>query len=194
MMVKWEDGELYLIWILHAQSWYVYMGWGNVHRTSWVPKGHAYHWSLTCVHSAAPCWWLCVLVWCQTAMKCSVVNLNTLSHHHFRHQFPIGKGRYNPHNGCNLLYCHAHSFLPVSPLPAHSITCHLPEFLVEMEYVAGGVDEHAPTLGSKGGIRETLGRDQTALDEYQRHQLIPNMVGPYLNNGKPPRNIWQHLG
>ncbi|ETW79441.1 hypothetical protein HETIRDRAFT_321751, partial [Heterobasidion irregulare TC 32-1] len=55
-------------------------------------------------------------------------------------------------------------------------------------------NEHAPMLGSEGGIQEALGRYQTALDKYRRHQLLPNMVSPYLINNKPPKDVWQHLG
>ena len=55
-------------------------------------------------------------------------------------------------------------------------------------------DEHAPVLGSKGGIQEALGRYQTALDEYQRRQLLPNMVGPYPTNHNPPKDVRQHWG
>ncbi|ETW85215.1 hypothetical protein HETIRDRAFT_310144, partial [Heterobasidion irregulare TC 32-1] len=55
-------------------------------------------------------------------------------------------------------------------------------------------DEHAPTLGSEGGIREALGRYQTALNKYRRRQLLPNTVSPYLTNDKPPKDIRQHLG
>ena len=56
------------------------------------------------------------------------------------------------------------------------------------------VDEQAPALGSKEGIREALGRDQTALDKYWRCQLVSIMVGPYPNNYKPPNDVQQHLG
>ena len=55
-------------------------------------------------------------------------------------------------------------------------------------------DEHAPTLGTEGGIQKALGRGQPALDKYQRCWLVPNMVGPYPTNYKPPKDVWQHLG
>ncbi|ETW75504.1 hypothetical protein HETIRDRAFT_331258, partial [Heterobasidion irregulare TC 32-1] len=55
-------------------------------------------------------------------------------------------------------------------------------------------DEHAPMLGPEGGIREALGRYRTALNKYQRRQLLPNTVGPCLTNDKPLKDVWQHLG
>ncbi|ETW80158.1 hypothetical protein HETIRDRAFT_321803, partial [Heterobasidion irregulare TC 32-1] len=55
-------------------------------------------------------------------------------------------------------------------------------------------NEHASTLGSEGDIWETLGRYRTALDKYRRRRLLPNTVGPYPTNNKPPKDIWQHLG
>ena len=55
-------------------------------------------------------------------------------------------------------------------------------------------DEHAPALGSRKGIREALGTGRPALDKYRGRQLLPNTVGPYLTDRKPPMDIWQHLG
>ncbi|ETW87800.1 hypothetical protein HETIRDRAFT_307617 [Heterobasidion irregulare TC 32-1] len=55
-------------------------------------------------------------------------------------------------------------------------------------------DEHAPALGSEGGIREALGRYRTALDKYRRRRLLPNTVGPYPTDDKPPKDVRQHLG
>ena len=49
-------------------------------------------------------------------------------------------------------------------------------------------------LGSEGGIQEALGRYRTALDEYRRRRLLPNTVGPYPNDGRPPNDVRQHLG
>ena len=56
------------------------------------------------------------------------------------------------------------------------------------------VDEDAPAVGSGEGIREALGKGRPALDAYQRHRLLPNMVGPYLTGYEPSKDIWQHLG
>ncbi|ETW87536.1 hypothetical protein HETIRDRAFT_307368 [Heterobasidion irregulare TC 32-1] len=55
-------------------------------------------------------------------------------------------------------------------------------------------DEHAPVLGSEGGIQEAFGRYRTALDKYRRCQLAPNTVGPCPTNDKPPKDVQQHLG
>ncbi|ETW79300.1 hypothetical protein HETIRDRAFT_324734, partial [Heterobasidion irregulare TC 32-1] len=55
-------------------------------------------------------------------------------------------------------------------------------------------DEHAPALGSEGGLREALGRYRTALDKYRRCRLLPNTIGPYLTDDKPPKDVRQHLG
>ncbi|ETW82681.1 hypothetical protein HETIRDRAFT_165449 [Heterobasidion irregulare TC 32-1] len=55
-------------------------------------------------------------------------------------------------------------------------------------------DEHAPALGSEGGRREALGRYRTALDKYRRCRLLPNTIGPYPTDDKPPKDVRQHLG
>ncbi|ETW85221.1 hypothetical protein HETIRDRAFT_308812, partial [Heterobasidion irregulare TC 32-1] len=55
-------------------------------------------------------------------------------------------------------------------------------------------NEHAPALGSEGGIWEALGRYQTALDKYRRCRLLLNMVSSCPTNDKPPKDIQQHLG
>ena len=55
-------------------------------------------------------------------------------------------------------------------------------------------DEHAPALGSEGGIREALGRYRTALDKYRRRRLLPNTVGPYPTDDKPPKDDSAALG
>ena len=39
-----------------------------------------------------------------------------------------------------------------------------------------------------------MGRYRTALDEYRRRRLLPNTVGPYPNDGRPPNDVRQHLG
>ena len=63
-----------------------------------------------------------------------------------------------------------------------------------MQKCSSTADEHALALGFREGIREALGRGQPALDTYQRHQLLLNMVGPYPTDCKPPKDIQQHLG
>ena len=55
-------------------------------------------------------------------------------------------------------------------------------------------DEHASALGSGEGIREALRTGRLALDEYRGRRLLPNMVGPYPTDHKPPKDIRQHLG
>ena len=56
------------------------------------------------------------------------------------------------------------------------------------------VNEHVLTLGFGKGIWEALGTGRLALDGYQGRQLLPNMVGPYPTDCKPPMDVWQHLG
>ena len=74
--------------------------------------------------------------------------------------------------------------LPIPLMPSKS------DSLLEATHA----DEHAPVLGSEGGIQEALGRYQTVLDEYRRHRLLPNMVGPYPTDHNPPKDVQQHLG
>ena len=70
----------------------------------------------------------------------------------------------------------------------------IPECLVVSILFQWHDDEHAPALGSGEGIREALGTGWPALDEYRGRWLLPNTVGPYLTDHKPPKDVRQHLG
>ena len=92
------------------------------------------------------------------------------------------------HSSHHTSFQNAWQYLLATPLSL------IPECLVVSILFQWHDDEHAPALGSGEGIWEALGTGWPALDEYRGRQLLPNMVGPYPTDHKPPKDVQQHLG